>query len=101
MTLTQFLIWYSIAVQPHVILSENIRPIIQDLRQVYTGKVLITSNSRSWGVKNTRHKCGKAIDIRLWHLSKQNILDILRLKAYNYKVLVESNHIHIAIKEKC
>ena len=96
----------TISITPDVILHKNILPIVNDLSNIYNGHIHITSNFRplkrnikQGGIENSLHLCGKAIDIRIRGLSKQNVLDISKLKEYN--VIVENNHIHIEYKEGC
>lgn len=106
--LKEAIVMLYISILPDVTLHENVLPIIKDLRGVYEGQITITRNlstiSRNravGGLKTSYHICGKAIDIRIWGLSRKNILDILRLKEYNYDVVVESDHIHIEMQEGC
>lgn len=93
---------------PNVVFSSNIATILVDLRKVYKGPITITSNLRNRyinrrfrGNKNSKHICGKAIDIRIWGLTKKNIHDILQLDRDRYDVVVEGNHIHIELEENC
>ncbi len=102
------LLGFIISISPEVNLHKNILPIITDLREVYNDSIHITSNLRNPlenkkinGVHNSKHLCGKAIDIRVRGLSRENVLDILKLKEYNYNIVIESDHIHIETKEDC
>ncbi len=102
------LIGFLINISPSTNLHKNILPIITDLREIYNDSIYITSNFRSPlenkrvnGVNNSKHLCGKAVDIRIRGLSRENVLDILKIKEYNYNIEIESNHIHLETKEGC
>ena len=98
----------NIGVSPYVTVSDNSLQIVEDLRKVYTGGVVITSNyrgkernRRAGGSPESKHLCGKAIDIKKRGLTKQDIRDIQKLDKDKYFILIEQDHIHIQLEEKC
>jgi len=105
----ELLIVMNIFVLPDVVLHENVLQIARDLRTVYSGRIVITSNFRTQkknreagGCSDSRHLCGKAIDIRIWGLDKNKIDLIMSLMdSSGYDVIRKRNHIHIEMKERC
>lgn len=104
----EFLLLLSITAMPDVTLHTNVLNIAKDIHKVYNGALTITSNYRNFkrnkkygGVWNSRHLCGKAVDIRSKTLNKEAIMQLFNLRKYGYRLTVEYNHIHIETREGC
>lgn len=104
----EILLGLTITVAPDVTFHKNVLPIVADLREVYHKNVHITSNYRTKeenkrvkGLPNSKHLCGKALDIRIWGMTRRDIANILRLQGRKYEIEIESDHVHIETKEDC
>lgn len=91
-------------------MNSNGYQILYDISTVTNITFTVTSNVRSkmrnalvGGLPNSKHLCGQALDIRIKDLTERTRLKLLKqlrtLKRYD--VVLESDHIHIEVKNGC
>lgn len=87
-------------------ISANLMPALIIANEIFSsiGKPLvITSLLDGEHMINSKHYIGDAMDIRIFHLNKnelKEVLDSLRSALFNsYNIILEKDHIHIELDE--